>query len=134
MVCRGGVTPFITALGDTHPSDVTVRPKAVEITLRRLVVKVASRQAIETCRDYLQPRQLGVGAKEGCEVAVHSAIELIFLPCHLIGPWVNLIIKMPSIASVKIVCWRRFSYTFQTSCTLFNRLTLKVLFSASVIS
>jgi len=37
------------------------------------VAKVANRSVLQSCATVFQPRQLGVGAKGGCEVAVHAA-------------------------------------------------------------
>jgi len=79
MVLAGGVPKDVKPSfldGRLHAltkPDGGVRPIAVGGILRRLVSKVANRQAVACCTSLLQPRQLGVGAKGGCEVAVHTA-------------------------------------------------------------
>jgi len=53
--------------------DGGIRPIAVGLILRRLVAKVANRWALEKCRSFLAPRQLGAGAKGGAEGMAHAA-------------------------------------------------------------
>jgi len=53
--------------------DGGVRPIAVGLTLRRLVAKVVNRWALEKCRSFLSPRQLGAGAKGGAEAMAHAS-------------------------------------------------------------
>ena len=51
--------------------DGTLRPIAVGDTIRRLVGKLAINEVSEDIRSYLEPVQLGVGSKHGCERIVH---------------------------------------------------------------
>lgn len=52
--------------------DGGVRPIAIGYLWRRLAAKCANTAASLKLSDYLQPRQLGVGVKGGCEAAVHA--------------------------------------------------------------
>ena len=45
---------------------------AVGYTWRRIVAKCANSHALAAALDYLQPLQVGVGTKGGCEAAVHA--------------------------------------------------------------
>src|SRR5688572_9047112 len=49
-----------------------LRPIAVGLTLRRLVAKMANKHAQAACAPLLQPSQLGVGTKGGCEALIHA--------------------------------------------------------------
>ena len=49
------------------------RPVAVGETLRRLTSKVAAKAIAPQLRTHLEPVQLGVGSKNGCEAIVHTA-------------------------------------------------------------
>ena len=53
--------------------DGGIRPIAVGLTLRRLIAKIASSRALDSCAGVLGPSQLGVGVKGGAEALVHSA-------------------------------------------------------------
>jgi hypothetical protein len=69
-----------------NKKDGVLRPIAVGMTLRRLVGKVASVKAIEVCRAFLSPRQLGIGAKGGAEAIAHAARRYIdqLAPGHIL--------------------------------------------------
>ena len=54
-----------------------IRPIAVGYTWRRIVAKCANAYAISKLSGVLQPLQLGVGVKGGCEAAVHATRRLI---------------------------------------------------------
>ena len=54
-----------------------IRPIAVGYTWRRLAAKCANMYAVTKLSDVLQPIQLGVGVKGGCEAAVHTSRRLI---------------------------------------------------------
>jgi hypothetical protein len=54
-----------------------IRPIAVGSTLRRLVSKCASKEFMGEASDYLQPSQLGVGAKDGCVAILHACRLLL---------------------------------------------------------
>ena len=49
----------------------------MEYTWRRLAAKCANMYATAKLSDLLQPLQLGVGVKGGCEAAVHTSRRLI---------------------------------------------------------
>ena len=52
-------------------TDGTLRPIAVGDTLRRLTSKLALEEVSNDIRSYLEPIQVGVGSKHGCERIVH---------------------------------------------------------------
>ena len=54
-----------------------IRPIAVGYTWRRIAAKCANFYAVHKLSDLLQPTQLGVGVKGGCEAAVHASRRLI---------------------------------------------------------
>src|SRR5271163_2972236 len=86
-------------------ADGGIRPIAVGLTLRRLVVKVACRLVTEKCTEVLKPRQMGVGVKSGAEALVHAARCFVgALPSLLITYWSSLISPMHSIASEGTGC------------------------------
>ncbi len=49
-----------------------LRPVAVGLTWRRLACKVGLRAFISTIQEKLEPIQVGVGTKGGCEAVVHA--------------------------------------------------------------
>ena len=53
--------------------DDTLRPIAVGDTLRRLTSKLALEDTASDLRAYLEPIQVGVGSRFGCERIVHTA-------------------------------------------------------------
>ena len=53
-----------------------IRPIAVGYTWRRIAAKCANCFATERLSEYLQPLQLGVGVRGGCEAAVHATRRL----------------------------------------------------------
>ena len=54
-----------------------IRPIAVGYTWRRIAAKCANSFALGRVADYLQPLQVGVGVKGGCEAAVHATRRFI---------------------------------------------------------
>ena len=53
--------------------DGSLRPIAVGEAIRRLTAKVCLAAGEDSVREYLEPVQVGVGTKGGCEAAVHTA-------------------------------------------------------------
>ena len=54
-----------------------IRPIAVGYTWRRIAAKCANCFAISMLSNYLQPLQLGVGVRGGCEAAVHATRRFV---------------------------------------------------------
>ena len=79
LLLRGGTPHDVGAwllgakLAALPKPDATLRPIAVGEVLRRLVGKAAATEAAPDLRAFLEPVQLGVGSKFGCERVVHVA-------------------------------------------------------------
>lgn len=54
------------------PNGSDLRPVAVGETWRRVVSKALAAEAVEDLRNHLEPLQVGVGSKAGCEAIVHT--------------------------------------------------------------
>jgi hypothetical protein len=72
------VAPFICGanLFAAHKKDGGHRPIAVGETLRRWVSKCLATAAIAETAPYLDPLQLGVGVKGGCEAIIHAMASI----------------------------------------------------------
>ena len=77
VLSRGEATPAVQpwlcggSLAALHKKDGGLRPVAVGETWRRLTSKVLASIVVEDVREYLEPLQVGVGTKAGCESLVH---------------------------------------------------------------
>lgn len=72
--CPGAVAPILFGgnLTAILKKSGGIRPIAVGYYWRRLAAKCANNFATAKLSEYFSPRQLGAGAKGGCEAAVHS--------------------------------------------------------------
>jgi len=77
LLARGEAAPVVRkwicggSLTALAKPDGGLRPVAVGETLRRLVGKVLASVVSEDIKSYLEPLQVGVGTKGGCEAVVH---------------------------------------------------------------
>lgn len=83
LLARGEAAPVVRpwlcggSLTALRKQDGGLRPIAVGETWRRVVGKVLAVVASEEVRNHLEPLQVGVGTKSGCEAVVHTVRQWV---------------------------------------------------------
>ena len=89
--------------------DGTLRPIAVGDTLRRLTSKLALEEVSNDIRCYLEPIQVGVGSKHGCERIVHVVRQWLARKSpDKERVLVSLDLASPLIASTDLQSWQEY--------------------------